>query len=163
LGYAFGGIVTHLKVAVVDHEHGLSAVKVRELCNAVAGGARTFETFDYSDEGHALADLRDGVIKGAMIILSNFLRVELEHACPRLHRDQAPPRLALMEDTPDTFVPAPLAGSMDGLIGTLGRPPATSRRLTGQPTLDVVEVYPYVPYVQYLLPGSIVMSVFMMV
>ena len=30
-------------------------------------------------------------------------------------------------------------------------------------TLDVVEVYPYVPYIQYLLPGSIVMSIFMMV
>jgi ABC-2 type transport system permease protein len=27
----------------------------------------------------------------------------------------------------------------------------------------VVEVYPYVPYVQYLLPGSVVMSIFMMV
>ena len=27
----------------------------------------------------------------------------------------------------------------------------------------MVEVYPYVPYVQYLLPGSIVMSIFMMV
>ena len=39
LGYAFGGIVKHLKVAVVDHDHGVSAVKVRELCNAVAGGA----------------------------------------------------------------------------------------------------------------------------
>src|SRR5205807_611202 len=30
-------------------------------------------------------------------------------------------------------------------------------------TLAVVEVYPYVPYIQYLLPGSIVMSIFMMV
>ena len=29
--------------------------------------------------------------------------------------------------------------------------------------LDVVEVYPYVPYIQYLLPGSICMSIFMMV
>jgi ABC-2 type transport system permease protein len=36
-------------------------------------------------------------------------------------------------------------------------------RLTGQAKLDVVEVYPYVPYVQYLLPGSITMSIFMMV
>ena len=27
----------------------------------------------------------------------------------------------------------------------------------------MVEVYPYVPYVQYLLPGSVVMSIFMMV
>ncbi len=154
LGYAFGGIVQHLKVAVVDHDHGLSAVKVRELCNAVAGGARTFETIDYRDEGQALADLRNGVINGALIIPPNFSRLQLE---------QAAPRLALIEDNTDTFVAATLAGSMDGLIGTLGRPPATSRRLTSQPTLDVVEVYPYVPYVQYLLPGSIVMSVFMMV
>jgi ABC-2 type transport system permease protein len=36
-------------------------------------------------------------------------------------------------------------------------------RISDQATLDVVEVYPYVPYVQYLLPGSIVMSIFMMV
>jgi len=35
LGYAFGGVVKHLKVAVVDQDHGISAVKVRELCNAV--------------------------------------------------------------------------------------------------------------------------------
>ena len=27
----------------------------------------------------------------------------------------------------------------------------------------MVEIYPYVPYVQYLLPGSVVMSIFMMV
>ena len=26
-----------------------------------------------------------------------------------------------------------------------------------------MEIYPYVPYIQYLLPGSIVMSIFMMV
>jgi ABC-2 type transport system permease protein len=41
--------------------------------------------------------------------------------------------------------------------------PARASRVPGQATLDVVEVYPYVPYVQYLLPGSVVMSVFMMV
>jgi ABC-2 type transport system permease protein len=34
--------------------------------------------------------------------------------------------------------------------------------MPGDATLDVVEVYPYVPYLQYLLPGSIVMSIFMM-
>jgi ABC-2 type transport system permease protein len=43
-----------------------------------------------------------------------------------------------------------------------GGAPST-HRLGGAPALDVVEVYPYVPYIQYLLPGSIVMSIFMMV
>jgi ABC-2 type transport system permease protein len=36
-------------------------------------------------------------------------------------------------------------------------------RLSGAVGFDVVEVYPYVPYIQYLLPGSIAMSIFMMV
>src|SRR5205823_12473734 len=51
---------------------------------------------------------------------------------------------------------------MGGLIASYSRP-AAAPRIAGQPTLDVVEVYPYVPYVQYLLPGSVVMSIFMMV
>src|SRR2546426_7679419 len=66
LGYAFGGIVKHLKVGVVDEDHGLSAIKVRELCNAVGGGARTFDTVTYSDPGDALRDLRDGRINGVL-------------------------------------------------------------------------------------------------
>ena len=41
--------------------------------------------------------------------------------------------------------------------------PATQPRVAGAAALDVVEVYPYVPYIQYLLPGSITMSIFMMV
>jgi len=154
LGYAFGGIVKHLQVAVVDHDHGISAVKVRELCNAVANGARTFETIEYGDDGQALADLRNGKINGAVIIPPNFARLQLEKAAPRL---------ALIEDNTDMFVASTLAASIGGLTTALGQSPATSQRLASQPTLDVVEVYPYVPYIQYLLPGSIVMSVFMMV
>jgi len=154
LGYAFGGIVKHLTVAVVDHDHGLSAVKVRELCNAVANGSRTFETIEYSDEGQALADLRNGRVNGVLIIPPQLSRLQLEKAAPRV---------ALIEDNTDTFVAATLAASVEGLIAGMGQPQADTRRLAMQTTLETVEVYPYVPYIQYLLPGSIVMSVFMMV
>src|SRR5207249_10712861 len=50
-----------------------------------------------------------------------------------------------------------------GLVAALNHPGPDTLRLRGQARLDVVEVYPYVPYLQYLLPGSIVMSIFMMV
>ena len=43
LGYAFGGNVKHLKVAIVDQDHGVPAVRVRELAGAVASGAQTFD------------------------------------------------------------------------------------------------------------------------
>ncbi len=35
LGYAFGGNVKHLKLAVVDQDHSVPAVKIRELASAI--------------------------------------------------------------------------------------------------------------------------------
>ena len=154
LGYAFGGIVKHLKIGVVDEDHGLAAVKVRELCNAVAGGARTFDPIEYSDPGEALRDLRNGRIHGVLTIPPDYSRRALE---------QAGPRLALIEDNTDGFASSALAGAVTGLVSALNQPPQDARRVSPQVTLDIVEVYPYVPYIQYLLPGTIVMSIFMMV
>ena len=153
LGYAMGGNVKHLKVAVVDQDGGVPAVRVRELAMAVAGGARTFETVQYADQGRAPDDLRNGRINGVLTIPPEFSRRVLQ-------RNE--PHVALIEDNTDNFVSATLVGSMGSLVAAFNQP-ATARRISGVATLDVVEVYPYVPYVQYLLPGSIVMSIFMMV
>src|SRR5438128_2294573 len=153
LGYAFGGNVKHLKLAIVDQDHGVPAVKVRELASALASGARTIDTVDYADQGRALDDLRDGRVNGVLTIPAEFSRRVL---------DKNQPRIALIEDNTDTFVSSALAGTLSGMIATYNQP-ARAPRVPGQATLEVVEVYPYVPYVQYLLPGSVVMSVFMMV
>src|SRR5215212_7037378 len=153
LGYAFGGNVKHLKVAIVDQDHGVPAVKVREYALAIASGAHTIDTIDYADQGQALADLRNGKVNGVLTIPPEFSRRVLE---------KKEPRVALIEDNTDNFVSAALAATLGGMVAAYNRP-ATAPRVAGQPTLDVVEVYPYVPYVQYLLPGSVVMSIFMMV
>ena len=152
LGYAFGGNVKHLKVGVVDQDHGVPAVKVRELAAAASSGARTIDAIEYTDPGQALTDLRNGRINGVLTIPPEFSRRVLE-------RNQ--PRIALIEDNTDNFVSVALAGTMNAMLGAYNQPAA--QRVPGQATLDVVEVYPYVPYVQYLLPGSICMSIFMMV
>src|ERR1700680_1066665 len=154
LGYAFGGNVKHLKVGVVDPDHGVPAVKGRELANPVAGGARTFDTIEYSDLGAALVDLRDGRLNGVLTIPPEFSRRTFE---------KAEPRIALIEDNTDNFVAGTLASTVHGLVAAYNQPVANTRRLSNETTLSVVEVYPYVPYLQYLLPGSIVMSIFMMV
>src|SRR3954469_1546445 len=66
LGYAFGGNVKHLKLAIVDQDHGMPAVKVRALAAAVASGAHTIDTVDYADPGVALNDLRNGRVNGVL-------------------------------------------------------------------------------------------------
>ncbi|HEV3139362.1 MAG TPA: ABC transporter permease, partial [Vicinamibacterales bacterium] len=153
LGYAFGGNVKHLKLAIVDQDHGVPAVKIRELASALASGARTIDTFDYADQGQALADLRNGRVNGVLTIPPEFSRRTLA---------KNEPRIALIEDNTDSFVSSALAAVLGGMVAAYNQP-AHAPRVPGQPTLDVVEVYPYVPYVQYLLPGSVVMSIFMMV
>src|SRR5262245_25426671 len=152
LGYAFGGNVKHLKLAIVDQDHGVPAVRIRELAVAAASGARTIDTIDYADQGQALTDLRNGRVNGVLTIPPDFSRRVLA---------KNEPRVALIADNTDNFVSVALAGTMGGVVS--GYPsPLRATRLSGSPALDVVEVYPYVPYVQYLLPGSVVMSSFVL-
>src|SRR5947208_9515680 len=148
LGYAFGGNVKHLKLAIVDQDHGVPAVRVRELASAASSGAHTIDTIDYVDQGQAVADLRNGRVNGVLTIPPEFSRRVLA-------RNE--PRVALIEDNTDGFVSVALAGTMTSLMAAYNQP-THAARVPGQATLDVVEVYPYVPYVQYLLPGSVVMS-----
>jgi ABC-2 type transport system permease protein len=154
LGYAFGGKLHNLKIGVVDQDRHVPAAKVRELCGAVAANARTFETVEYADPGRALADLRDGRINGVLTIPPQFSRRVLE-------KDD--PRVALVEDNTDNFVAATLEATFAGLVAALNGQGPSASRVSPDVTLDVVEVYPYVPYIQYLLPGTIVLSIFMMV
>ena len=115
---------------------------------------RTFETVDYADVGSAVAALREGHLNGVLTIPPDFSRRVLAKESPRV---------ALIEDNTDGFVSGALAGAMSGLVDAYDLPRASAQRIVASTALDVVEVYPYVPYIQYLLPGSIVMSIFMMV
>src|SRR3954467_13741535 len=154
LGYAFGGNVKHLKVGVVDQDHGVPAVKVRELASALSSGARTIDLIDYTDQGIAVTDLRNGRVNGVLTIPPDFSRRVLA---------KNEPRVALIEDNTDNFVSVAMAGALGGMLSAYPTQPIKVSRVTASPALDVVEVYPYVPYVQYLLPGSVVMSIFVMV
>ena len=150
LGHTFGGKVKHLQVGVVDQDHGVPAVKLKEMFQAVAANARTFDTVAYSDQASALHDLRNGKINGVLNIPPHFSRALLAGANPRL---------ALIEDNTDQFAAATLEGTLGALLRPYNDPPPEAR-VSGAATLSVVEVYPYVPYVQYLLPGSIVLAIF---
>ncbi len=74
LGYAFGGKIKNLKVGVVDQDHGVPAIKLKEMFQAVAANARTFDTVPYTDQATALRDLRNGKINGVLNIPPNFSR-----------------------------------------------------------------------------------------
>src|SRR3989449_2611174 len=153
LGYAFGGNVKHLKIGVLDYDRGVPAVRVRELVSAASSGAQMLDISEYYDQGLALTDLRNGRINGLLTIPPDFSRRVLA---------RNDPRVALVADNADSFVATALAGTMGSILAAYQQS-AVVPRVVAAPQLDVVEIYPYVPYVQYLLPGSIVMSIYMMV
>jgi ABC-2 type transport system permease protein len=150
LGYAFGGKLKNLHVGVVDQDRQIETVKLREMCGAIAANARTFDTIMYADEGQAMADLRNGRISAVLEIPPNFSRRVLAKEAPQV---------ALIEDNTDNFAAATLEGIFGQLLGSFNQR-GTAPRVPPQVTLSVVEVYPYVPYIQYLLSGTVVLAIF---
>ena len=150
LGYAFGGKIKNLHLGVVDQDHGVPAVKIREMCQAVAVNAATFDTAAYVDEATALRDLRNGRLNGILDIPPHF---------SRKLREGVNPRIALVEDNTDQFSSSALEGGFNQLLASYNAP-AIPPRNTANVNLAVVEVYPYVPYIQFLLPGTITLSIF---
>ncbi len=150
LGYAFGGKIRNLQVGIVDQDHQIETVKLREMCGAVTANARTFDTVMYTNEGEAMKDLREGRISAILEIPPNFSRRVLAKDAPQV---------ALIEDNTDNFAVAALEGAFSQLLGTYNQR-GSAPRVPAQATLRVVEVYPYVPYIQYLLPGTITLARF---
>ncbi len=150
LGYAFGGKIKHLRVGVVDQDHGLPAVKLREMFVAIAANVRTFETIEYKDPKQAVTDLRNGRIHAVLNIPPEFSRRVLA---------QTAPQVALIEDNTDNFVAGTLQGTLSELLAAYNQKGADPR-VPPEAALSVVELYPYIPYIQYLLPGSIALSIF---
>jgi ABC-2 type transport system permease protein len=150
LGYAFGGKIKNLRLGIVDQDHHVPAVRLHEMCLAIAANAKTFTPLMYDDPAEALRDLRNGQINGVLGIPPDFSR--------RLAAGFAP-KVALVEDNTDQFSVSALEGSLTQMLADFSQK-VPRPRVTAQATLAVVEVYPYVPYVQFLLPGSITLAIF---
>ncbi len=168
LGYAFGGKITGVKIALVDKDHALESRLVREHLNAITAGPRTFSVVEYSDLPDAMVDLRAGFVKDVLYIPPDFSR--------RVLRDENP-RLAFIEDNTDNATTSGVLERIQEIQSDLNGPvlppmqagesSASSmagllspQRLPGRIDIQTVEVYPYMEYIKYLLAGMISMAVF---
>jgi len=153
LGNAFGGKIRDARLGLVDEDGGTQAVRIREAFDSVHANMRTFETVPYGSEKKAMEDVRDGVIQGAVIIPPQFSRRVYE---------QDGPKVALIVDNSDNFMSSTLEGELTDITNALNQP-TVSPRLLQQTVLQIVELYPYIEYMKYLLPGSIVLAMYVSV
>jgi ABC-2 type transport system permease protein len=135
LGNAFGGRIRHLNVAIVDEDGGPAARRVREGVYALQMNGDIVRPISYDNEADAARDVRDGVVQGAVVLPPGFSRHV--YSGERPHAGQGAIQQAQREE------PAP--------------------RVIKAVTLDPVELFPFVPYMRYMLPGVISLGMFMTV
>jgi ABC-2 type transport system permease protein len=153
LGNAFGGKIRDAKLGIVDEDHGTQAIRIHEAFDSVRANSRTFIPVEYQDEVQAREDVRNGKIQGAVIIPSQY--------SARVY-ERNRPRIALIVDNSDNFMSSTMQEKLAGITEALNAPDIEPRLLK-QTALDVVELYPYIEYMKYLLPGSIALAMFVSV
>jgi len=153
LGNAFGGKIRDAKVGVVDQDHGPQALKIREAFDSVRANMRTFLPVYYSNQKQAVEDVRRGKIQAAVIIPPDYSRRVYE---------QNHPRIGLVVDNSDNFMSSTVEQEFDQIVDALNQP-TIEPRILQRTALEIVELYPYIEYMKYLLPGSIVLAMFVSV
>jgi len=153
LGNAFGGKIRDAKLGIVDQDGGTQALKIREAVDSVRANMRTFLPIYYDSEKQAAEDVRNGKIQGALIIPPQYSRRVYE---------QNHPQIALIVDNSDNFMSSTLQDSLSQITAALNQP-TVEPRILQQTILQVVELYPYIEYMKYLLPGSITLAMYVSV
>jgi ABC-2 type transport system permease protein len=153
LGNAFGGKITEARVGVVDYDRGPQALRVHEAFASVAANIRTFRTIPYQSDKAAQEAVRAGQLDAAVIIPPQYSR--------RVYAGENP-SLGLLVDNSDQFLSGSLETEMQSLTDALNQP-QVPQRVANSVALEIVELYPYVEYMKYLLPGSITLAMFVSV
>ncbi len=153
LGNAFGGKIHDARVAIVDQDGGPQALRIREAFDSVRVNIRTFVPIYYTSDKQAVDDVRDGKLEGAVIIPPEFSR--------RVYEENHP-RIALVVDNSDQFMSSAVESELSSLTDALNQP-VVSPRILQQTALDIVELYPYIEYMKFLLPGSLALAMFVSV
>ncbi|HYL58887.1 MAG TPA: ABC transporter permease [Candidatus Acidoferrales bacterium] len=153
IGNSFQGQLKHLPIAIVAQDHGLYSRRLVEQLLALQAGPKTVDITFESDPGYAMNAVRDGRFKGAVVIPPDF------------SHDVAEGRVAqvgLFTDNVDAISSVTLEGVLAEAAATIKISFVTAR----EPKLNQISLrpnwlFPYVDYDRSLIPGVIVMAIFM--
>lgn len=153
LGNAFGGKIHNARIGIVDYDHGPQSLRVKEAFDAIQANTKTVTAIYYTDEKQAVQDVRNSKLEGALIIPPQFSRDVYA---------QNRPQIALVVDNTDNFMSSAMEQKMTELVQALNQP-VIEPRIVNNVALDIVELYPYIEYMKYLLPGSISLAIYVSV
>ena len=153
IGNSFQGQLHHLPIVVVAQDHGLYSRRLVQQLLALQAGPKTVDITFESDPGYAMNAVRDGRFKGVVVIPPDF------------SHDVAEGRVAqvgLFTDNVDAISSVTLEGLLAEAASTIKISFVTAR----EPKLNQISLrpnwlFPSVDYDRSLIPGVIVMAIFM--
>ncbi len=152
LGNSFQGELKNLPLAVVDLDGGPYATRVFELLSSIEAGPRTIRSVRVADQGDAIDGLKKGVYKAVLVIPSGFSRDVMRGSSPEL---------GLFLDNAESISANNIQAVLNSALPELTREfiPVREERLSAH--IHDVELYRKVDYDQTLIPGVVIMAIFL--
>jgi ABC-2 type transport system permease protein len=152
LGNSFQGKLTDLPVAVVNQDAGPYAKRVMENLRAIQAGPKTFLLLPMKDMQEAIVGVKEGRYKAAVVIPADFSkRVSL----------QARPEVGLFLDNPDSISSEMIRNLLNAALLSIRSVYVPIREKTDEVHLRDINLFPKVDYYQSLVPGVVIMAIFL--
>jgi ABC-2 type transport system permease protein len=152
LGNSFQGKLKYLPLAVVDNDSGVYSERLIDNLRAVEAGAKTFSLIFLTDQKAAVDGVRDGRYKAALIIPPDYTkRVKLKKEA----------EAGLFIDNTDTVSAANIRALVRSAIGGIREEYVPIREKPGDSYIREIDLYSMVDYYQTLVPGVVIMSIFL--
>lgn len=152
IGNSFQGELKHMPLAVIDQDNGPYSRRVIELLQAMQEGSRAIDITMLSDQKQAFNLVKDGFYKAALIIPPKFSEDMIKNVNPQI---------GLFVDNTDSI-------SANGIVNIISRsmPYVRSEYVSvradrAKAQFRPVELFKKIDYDASLVPGAIVMAIFM--
>jgi ABC-2 type transport system permease protein len=152
LGNSFQGKLKSLPVALVNQDTGPHARRVVENLRAVEAGPATFTLLPMQNRTEALAGIRKGVYKAAVIIPSDFSRKVVT---------KGGPEIGLFLDNTDGISSENIRNLVSAAVKSMKTEYVAIRETYEDAQLREIDLYAKVDYYQSLVPGVVIMAIFL--
>lgn len=152
LGNSFQGELKNLSIAVVDMDGGPYSQRVIELFHALEAGPKTIKMYHLSDQGIAMDNLKEGLLKAVLIIPPGFSR-------DVIHGKGG--ELGLFLDNAESISANSIHSAIFAALAELKNQFVSVREEYTKTKLREVELYKKVDYDQTLIPGVVIMAIFL--
>ena len=152
MGNSFQGKLQSLPIAIINQDYGEHARNLVNNLRAVESGPATLAIFYAADEQAAVAGVRNGKYKAALIIPSDFSkRIDLKTR----------PEVGLFLDNTDGISSETIRSVVNGAIAAVRSGYVAIRETAGEMHVRDTNLYRNVDYFQSLVPGVVVMAIFL--